>query len=70
MNIPYVGKWSSFSSSVGMDKILMKDVFRANGLPIVDYTWFYRSKWLEDKEKVLLDIENKLDYPLFVNQPT
>ncbi|NLW23246.1 MAG: D-alanine--D-alanine ligase [Tissierellia bacterium] len=65
MNIPYVGS-GVLSSSVGMDKILMKDVFRANGLPIVDYTWFYRSKWLEDKEKVLLDIENKLDYPLFV----
>ena len=30
MNIPYVGG-GVFGSSVGMDKILMKDVFKANG---------------------------------------
>src|SRR5699024_217915 len=42
MDIPYVGG-SVLSSSVGMDKILMKDVFKANDLPIVDYYWFYRS---------------------------
>ncbi|WP_416197561.1 MAG: D-alanine--D-alanine ligase [Sporanaerobacter sp.] len=65
MNIPYVGG-GVLTSSVGMDKILMKDVFKANALPVVDYMWFYRSEWEEDKEKVLKNIENKLKYPLFV----
>src|SRR5699024_6805595 len=50
----------------GMDKILMKDVFKSNNLPIVDYTWFYRSKWIENREEILEEIENKLKYPLFI----
>lgn len=65
MDIPYVG-CGVLGSAVGMDKVLMKDVYKANGLPTVDYTWFYRSKWLEDKENVIEDIEEKLSYPLFV----
>ncbi len=65
MDIPYVG-CGVLGSSVGMDKILMKDVYKANGLPVVDYTWFYRSKWLKDKDEIIKDIEKKLSYPLFV----
>lgn len=65
MNIPYVGGGVS-ASSVGMDKILMKDVYKANGLPLVDYFWFYRSKWKEDKDKIIDDIEKNISYPLFV----
>lgn len=65
MNIPYVGG-GVLASSVGMDKILMKDVYKANGLPLVDYFWFYRSKWKEDKDKIIDDIERNISYPLFV----
>lgn len=65
MDIPYVG-CGVLGSSVGMDKVLMKDVYKANDLPIVDYTWFYRSKWLKDKEVVINQIEEKLSYPMFV----
>ena len=65
MDIPYVGG-SVLSSSVGMDKILMKDVFKANDLPIVDYYWFYRSNWAEKNEEIVKDIGEKLAYPVFV----
>lgn len=65
MDIPYVG-CGVLGSSVGMDKVLMKDVYKANDLPIVDYTWFYRSKWLKDKDLVINQIEEKLSYPMFV----
>jgi D-alanine-D-alanine ligase len=65
MNIPYVGG-GVLASSVGMDKILMKDVFKSNGLPIVDYLWFYRSRWEDDKEGIINDIEKALGYPIFV----
>ena len=65
VNIPYVGG-GVLASSVGMDKILMKDVFKANELPVVDYTWFYRSKWEENKTEVLQMIKEKLQYPMFV----
>ena len=65
MNIPYVGS-GVLASSVGMDKILMKDVFKANGLPIVDYMWFYRREWIDDQKKTIKDIEEGLGYPVFV----
>lgn len=65
LNIPYTSG-GVLASSVGMDKILMKDVYKSYNLPIVDYTWFFRKKWFDDKETVLNDIEKKLNYPLFI----
>ena len=65
MDIPYVG-CGVLGSAVGMDKVLMKDVYKANNLPIVDYTWFYRSKWIDNREDVIKEIEERLSYPIFV----
>lgn len=65
INIPYVGA-GVLASSVGMDKILMKDVFKANGLPIVEHIWFYRSNWLENQDEIVDDIEKNLGYSIFV----
>ncbi|AFS78109.1 D-alanine--D-alanine ligase Ddl [Gottschalkia acidurici 9a] len=65
LNIPYTSG-GVLASSVGMDKILMKDVYKSYGLPIVNYTWFFRKKWNDDKEGVLKEVEEKLTYPLFV----
>lgn len=65
MDIPYVGA-GVLGASVGMDKILMKDVYKANDLPIVDYYWFYRTRWEREKDTVIKDIEENLNYPLFV----
>ena len=65
LNIPYTSG-GVLASSVGMDKILMKDVYKSYNLPIVDYTWFFRKKWYDDKKAVLDDIESKLKYPLFI----
>jgi D-alanine-D-alanine ligase len=65
MNIPYVGG-GVLASSVGMDKILMKDVYRAYNIPVVDYMWFYRTNWENNKDKIIADIEEKLGYPVFV----
>ncbi|MDY0236607.1 MAG: D-alanine--D-alanine ligase family protein [Gudongella sp.] len=65
INKPYVGA-GVLGSSVGMDKILMKDVYKANNIPVVDFIWFYRSEWKEDKEKSIDRIENELGYPVFV----
>lgn len=53
------------SSAVGMDKIIMKNVFESNKIPIVEYTWFFRSQWDDNKESILEDIE-KISYPLIV----
>lgn len=65
MDIPYVG-CGVLGSALGMDKILMKDVYKANNIPVVDYTWFYRSQWIENKDEVIKSIEEKISYPMFV----
>ncbi len=53
------------ASALGMDKIIMKKVFKDEGLPLVDYRWFYKSEFIEDRAKVLKEAE-ELGYPLIV----
>ncbi len=65
INIPYVGG-GVLASSVGMDKIVMKDVYKSYDIPVVDYMWFYRTSWDKDNDKVISDIEDKIGYPVFV----
>ncbi len=65
MNVPYVSA-GVLGSSVGMDKILMKDVYKAYGLPIVKYTWFFRSAWETQSNAVITKVENEIGYPVFV----
>ncbi|NLY19951.1 MAG: D-alanine--D-alanine ligase [Tissierellia bacterium] len=65
IGIPYSGP-EVLGSSAGMDKVVMKDVYKQNEIPVVNYTWFYRTDWQEDREAVLERIESKLSYPLFV----
>lgn len=65
IGIPYVG-CNVTASSVGMDKILMKSVFKAEGLPVVNYAWFYRKRWELDKDKLVADIETNIGYPVIV----
>jgi D-alanine-D-alanine ligase len=64
-DIPYVGA-GVVGSAVGMDKIIMKAVFREAGLPVVNYVWFSRRKWQEQPEETVHTIETNLNYPLFV----
>jgi D-alanine-D-alanine ligase len=64
-DIPYVGA-GVMSSAVGMDKAVMKDVFRAHGLPVVPYLVFLRSEWARDPTAVMAQIEARLGFPCFV----
>lgn len=64
-DLPYVGS-GVLGSAVGMDKIVMKDVFRSNGIPTVKYHWFTRYEWEFDRDQVLDCIQQKLSYPMFV----
>lgn len=65
MNIPYAGG-GILASSVGMDKIIMKDVLRANNLPIVEYLWFYRNEWTDNQEEIIKRIEDNIGYSAFI----
>jgi D-alanine-D-alanine ligase len=63
--VPYVGA-GVVGSAVGMDKIVMKAAFQAQGLPIVKHVAFARRRWQSAREDVLTEIEQALSYPLFV----
>src|SRR5512134_3907376 len=60
-NLPYVGA-GVLGSSVGMDKDVMKRLFREAGLPIVDY-WTVRKSEIESFVEKNFAV---LPYPLFV----
>jgi len=65
INIPYVGN-EVLSSAVGMDKVIMKDIFVKHNLPVTKYTSLRLHHWKEDEENALDEVEKSLSYPLFV----
>lgn len=64
-DIPYVGA-GVLASAVGMDKAVMKDVFRAHGLPVARYIVIFRREWERDPEGVMDRIERDIGFPCFV----
>lgn len=65
MNIPYTSS-GLVGSSVGMDKIVMRELFRGHGLPVLPEVWFTRTQWDQDAQAVLSRVEAALQYPVFV----
>ena len=63
-DLPYVGA-GVLASAVGMDKDVMKRLFRDAGLPVVPWELVRRADWHEDPAAVRKRIEKKLRYPLF-----
>jgi D-alanine-D-alanine ligase len=64
-DIPYVGA-GVLASALGMDKALMKAVFRQSGLPEPDYQVVMRWQWQKDKEEIIEEVEKRFSYPCFV----
>jgi D-alanine-D-alanine ligase len=64
-NVAYVG-CGVLASSVGMDKAVMKLLFRARGLPVCDWQVVRRRDWRTAPRSVGAAIEQTLTYPLFV----
>src|SRR6266404_2303041 len=63
--IAYVGA-GVLGSSAGMDKDIMKSLFRAAGLPIVKHVTILRSQFEREPKKTQKLVESKLKYPVFV----
>jgi D-alanine-D-alanine ligase len=63
--IPYVGA-GVLGSAAGMDKDIMKSLFRAARLPIVKHVTVLRSELESDPKTVQKTIERSLKYPVFV----
>ncbi len=68
VGIPYVGS-KVLGSALGQDKVVMKQVFKDMGLPIVDYTWFFDSEYADDCEKIFANVK-KIGYPVIVKPAT
>ena len=64
-DVPYVG-CGVLASSCGMDKVVMKSLFKDAGLPICRYDWFLRRTWEADEGAVLDRIEKSVGFPCFV----
>jgi D-alanine-D-alanine ligase len=64
-DIPYVGA-GVLGSALAMDKVAMKAVFKAEGLPMADYVLVNRWEWDTQREAVVRKAEEQIGYPCFV----
>ena len=64
-DVPYVGA-GVLASAVGMDKAMMKAVFRAHGLPIVEHEVVQRREWLRAPDEVRRRVATLICFPCFV----
>ena len=65
IGVPYVG-CDVISSAVGMDKYVMKTVFKDNGIPVLDCVIVHVSDFAADEGAVKDNIKQKIGYPLIV----
>jgi D-alanine-D-alanine ligase len=63
--MPYVG-CGVLASACGMDKVVMKALFRDAALPICRYVWFLRGEWENNPTATVSLISAKLGFPCFV----
>ena len=63
--VPYTSS-GVLGSSVGMDKIAMKQLFRGCGFPVLPDCWIDRAHWKRDQAGCVEKIEAALEYPMFV----
>jgi D-alanine-D-alanine ligase len=64
-DIAYVGS-GVLGSAAGMDKDVMKRLFRDAGLPLVKHVTILRRRWEAEPKKMRRQIESVLKYPVFV----
>lgn len=63
--LPYVGS-GVLGSALGMDKVAMKTMFGALGIPQIAYQGLTRYHWIHDRTQTLDALEHALSYPMFV----
>ena len=68
VGIPTVGS-GVLGSALGQDKVIMKQVFKAMDIPIVDYIWFFDNEYLESADDINKSV-SKLGYPVVVKPAT
>lgn len=64
LGVPFVGS-NVLASAIGQDKVIQKDLFKQNGIPVCNYIWFYDYDFEKNKKDVLEKVKT-LSYPLYV----
>lgn len=64
IGIPYVGP-KVLGAALGQDKVVQKQVLKAEGVNVVDYIWFYEEEYEMDEEEIFKKVK-KLGYPVVV----
>lgn len=65
MDLCYVGN-NVLSSATGMDKAIMKKIFAQNNLPQLPYLDFIMYEWKNNKDFILNQLEDNINYPMYV----
>jgi D-alanine-D-alanine ligase len=63
--VPFVG-CGTLASACGMDKAIMKALFKDAGLPICNYASFLRTEWEASRDAVVRRVTRQLGLPVFV----
>ncbi|MFA6391364.1 MAG: D-alanine--D-alanine ligase family protein [Patescibacteria group bacterium] len=64
-DIPYAGA-GVLASSVAMDKVISKQLFKQAGLPVLPSVSFLRSDWKSNNRAIIKTIYKSLKFPIFV----
>jgi len=64
-DVPCVGA-GLLGSALGMDKVMMKQLFIQNDLETSDFIWFLRSAWQTESEVIIRGVRETIGYPCFV----
>ena len=68
IGVPFVG-CDVTASAVSQDKVIQKQIFKDEGLPITEFVWFFDSEYLDDSEEIIKKVE-KLKYPVIIKPAT
>src|SRR3989454_3147708 len=64
-DLPYAGA-GVLASAVGMDKAMMKAVFQAHGLPVVEHLVVTRHEWRSAPDRLARRVAETIGFPCFV----
>lgn len=65
LGVPFAG-CDVLASAVGMDKHIMKLVFKDAGIPVLDCKCFLKTDYINGEDKVIAAIEDTFGYPVIV----
>ena len=68
IGIPYVGS-NIFSAAVSQDKSFVKQILKANDIPVINFVWFGERFYRNKKEELFKQID-ELKYPLILKPAT